>query len=164
MSLDHRRKPTSSLLDSPTPSMYLAVWTMATLSGTLAAWVATVVDTTWLNMPVSVWVFLVVWASVTASLSYRRVPSGVAARGLAVSSGLLLLVPFAVFGPRILTALESGRFVGERAFSGGFYGLLSWGMLAGVGAMAVLAVSRRLSARAERLRRRRVTHELREYE
>lgn len=164
MSLDLRERHTSSLVDSPSAGMYAAIWTMGTLSGVLAAWAATVIDVVWLNLPVSVWAFLVVWASTTAWLSYRRVPSGVLARGLAFVAALVVLVPFVVFGPRLASALDAGRGLDVGAVSGGFYGLLAWGALAGVASIAAFALSRRLSNRAARLRRRSTMREVRRYE
>ena len=155
--------PTFALLESPSPGMYAAVWTMGCLSGLLAGWAGTVVDAVWLNLPVAVWAFLVVWASSAAVLSYRRVPTGVVAAGLHIGAVFVVLVPVSVYGPRVLAVMQSGYFDGG-SLSAELTALLTWGVVAGGVAALAVFVSNRLSRRVDRRRRRRLRAEFRRYE
>jgi hypothetical protein len=152
--------PTPALLVDPSRRLYLTVWTMASLSGLLAGWATTTVEAVWLNLPVPVWAFLVVWAGTSAVLSYRRFPATVAARGLVVGAGFLLVVPVARFGPPLLDSVRAGA-VDLGTASDALFGLLTWEMLAVLGALAAVGVSRRLAERATAVRRRQTTQALR---
>lgn len=132
--------------EKPVP-LSATILAVATVSGLLAAWVASGFAATLFNLPVEVWTFLLVWAATTGYVSFEPLPSAVLGRGFALVAALVVVDPLLSFGPAVLGGDGAGTVAAA-------WNLFVWGLGAAVVAGVFLLVARTLSRRAARLERR----------
>lgn len=147
----------SSFLTDDTALMYAVIGVMGTVNGLHAGVVGYYIDTSILKLHAAIWLFLIGWAVSTAYLSYKRVPSGVVAVGLYFVSLVLVLHPVVIYGPLLVAAKDAPAPERAQLLVHGWQGILTWGVVAGGLAIAIVFSSRLFERRARRvlLRRRR---------
>lgn len=150
----------SSLFTEDSAVMYVVVGLMGATNGLLAGAVGYFIDMTVLNMHAAIWLFLLGWAVTTAYLSYKRVPSGVLAVGLYFIGLFVLLQPIVIYGPLLAEASKASGTARAQLLIDGWQGILWWGLLAGVLAIAIMFTSRLLKRHARQVVSRRVTSNL----
>lgn len=146
----------SSLFTEDSAMMYVVVGFMGTTNGLLAGAVGYFLDVTVLNLHAAVWLFLLGWAGTTAYLSYKRVPSGVLAVGLYFIGLFVLLQPIAIYGPLLAKAGEASGMTRAQLLIDSWQGIIWWGALAGVLALAIMFTSRLLTRHARAVVSRRI--------
>lgn len=146
----------SSLFTEDSAVMYVVVGLMGATNGLLAGAVGYFIDVTLLNLHAAVWLFLVGWATTTAYLSYKRVPSGVLAVGLYFVGLFVLLQPIVIYGPLLAGASEASGTTRAQLLLEGWQGIVWWGALAGVLAIAIMFTSRLLTRHARAVVNRRI--------
>lgn len=146
----------SSLFTEDSAMMYVVVGLMGTTNGVLAGAVGYFIDMTVLNLHAAIWFFLLGWATTTAYLSYKRVPSSVLAVGLYFIGLFVLLQPIVIYGPLVAKAGETSGTAQTQLLIDGWQGILWWGAIAGVLALAIMFTSRLLKRHARRVISRRM--------
>lgn len=130
----------SALLYPASGRMYASIGVLGVLNGILAGFLVLRVDVVLLNLHVSIWIFLVVWAATTSYFSYHRLATGVLASGLYCLAWLVLLAPFAYFGPLIADVQNYSLSEQGQRLLESFTGLVVWGVVGGVLALVLSGV------------------------
>lgn len=128
----------------------VAVVATAALAGVLAAWSGLSLDVTLFGLPNWSWMFAGAALPVALYLGWNESnPWGVLGRGLVVGAGLVALKPIVLFGPPLF--LEQN--VTSLSATFGVEGILSWGGLSVVAALALYRTGLYLKESAEQAAR-----------